>query len=87
MRLASMFKGDKEKILEAFRMLFLSPGAHIIYYGDEIGMENEKISAGEDVRRVVRGKFDWAMADIEMASSSSLFSNIKNIIAEHAEGK
>ena len=87
MRLASMFKGDKEKIIAAFRMLFEAHGAHIIYYGDEIGMENEEIFAGEDMRRVVRGKFDWAKADIEKSNPSSLFSGIKGIIEEHAPGK
>jgi len=87
MRLASMFKGDKEKILGAFRMLFEAPGAHVIYYGDEIGMENEEVSADEDMRRVVRGKFDWSKADIERGDPSSLFSNIKGIIKEHAAGK
>ncbi|MDO8523076.1 MAG: alpha-amylase family glycosyl hydrolase [bacterium] len=83
MRLASMFKGDREKIINAFQWLFDTPGAHIIYYGDEIGMENEAVGKGEDMRRTVRGNFDWTKAEIEMNNPSSLFNAVKKIIAQN----
>lgn len=81
MRLATMFKNDRQRILEAFQMLFGAPGAKILYYGDEIGMENEQVSAGEDMRRVVRGQFDWKKAEDAMKDPGSLYSGIKAIIA------
>ncbi len=85
MRLASIFKGDKEKIKRAFEWLFEVPGAHIIYYGDEIGMENEEISAGEDMRRVMRGKFDWKAVEAQKNDPASLYSAVKAVIAEHSK--
>ena len=87
MRLATIFNGDKDQIVKAFRMLFEADGAKIIYYGDEIGMENVDIEAGIDTRRGVRGKFDWELANKEINDPSSLFSCVKSIIKEHAPGK
>lgn len=86
-RLASMFNGNKEKIITAFKWLFSAPGAHIIYYGDELGMENEAVGKGEDMRRTVRGKFDWAKAEKDMNDPSSLFNAVKKIIAERKSGE
>ena len=83
----TIFNGDKEQIVKAFRMLFEADGAKIIYYGDEIGMENVDIEAGIDTRRGVRGKFDWELANKEINDPSSLFSCVKSIIKEHAPGK
>lgn len=81
MRLATMFRGNKQKILDSFKLLFDVPGSLIIYYGDEIGMENEPLALGEkDTRRSVRGKFDWSKADAQRDDSESLLNNITNMI-------
>ncbi len=81
LRLATMFQGNKQKILDAFQLLFSVPGSSIIYYGDEIGMENDALPAGEkDTRRSIRGKFDWNKADAQRADSKSLFNSIARII-------
>ncbi|MEK7118264.1 MAG: alpha-amylase family glycosyl hydrolase [Patescibacteria group bacterium] len=39
-RIANVFENDEARILEAFALLYNTPGAPIMYYGDEIGMEN-----------------------------------------------
>ncbi|KKT58949.1 hypothetical protein A3I36_02145 [Candidatus Giovannonibacteria bacterium RIFCSPLOWO2_02_FULL_45_28] len=84
MRQGSMFKGDKEKTLEAFGWLFEAPGAHVIYYGDEIGLENADILAGEDARKTVRGYFDWPRAEKEMRNKASLWNSLKDLISVSA---
>lgn len=79
MRLGSMF--DEKKICESFNLLYSLPGAHIMYYGDEIGMRNLPISEGViDTRVYVRGNFDWDEATRQMHDPSSLFSRTKEII-------
>lgn len=81
MRQGSMFDGDKEKMAEASRWLFEAPGAHVIYYGDEIGLENTDVRAGEDMRKTVRGYFDWSRAEKEMRIQTSLWNSLKNLIS------
>lgn len=81
LRLANMFRGDKKKILEAFRLLFSVPGSPIIYYGDEIGMDNIPLAPDEkDTRRSVRGKFDWQKACAEKSDPGSLYNRLANLI-------
>ena len=90
LRIATMFKGGKEDILRAFTLLFSVPGSPIIYYGDEIGLGNLPLKAGElDTRRSVRGAFDWDLANKEMSDPNSLFNGIAAIVkdwkASHAK--
>jgi maltose alpha-D-glucosyltransferase / alpha-amylase len=81
LRLAEIFKGDKEKIIEAFSLLFSSPGAPVIYYGDEIGMRNQEFQrAPMDSRLYVRGNFDWTEADKQTEDPNSIFNKIKSLI-------
>ncbi len=87
-RLATIFKGDKNKILEAFKILFSSPGSPIIYYGDEIGMENLQLSEKPaDTRKYVRGVFDWQEAEKQLNDPDSLISHIKNLLQERKKSK
>lgn len=80
-RLATIFKGDKEKILNAFKVLFNSPGSQVIYYGDEIGMQNVQLSEKPaDSRKYVRGEFDWQEAERQMKNPESLFNQVSKII-------
>lgn len=88
MRLASLLGGDKEKIAKAFEMLFNIPGSPIIYYGDEIGMENLPLIAGEkDTRRYVRGAFDWKLAEAERKNPGSLYNKMRQLIRERKKRK
>lgn len=80
-RIATIFGGDHGRIADAFRLLYGTPGAPIMYYGDEIGMENlpPDPSVG-DTRRYVRGKFDWEEARRQMGDPSSLWNRVANTI-------
>ena len=82
MRMASIFKRDPAKIRLAFQMLLGFPASAVIYYGEEIGMENdESLGVVLDCRRYVRGKFDWKRAHAEMRDPNSLFSFVAGLIA------
>ena len=80
-RIATAFSEDKEKILQAFGLLYSLPGAPVCYYGDEIGMKNTPARPDViDTRFFVRGEFDWADAVNQMNDSNSLFAQIAKII-------
>lgn len=81
MRIANMFRGDRQKIIEAFRMLLNFPGSPVIYYGDELGMGNLEAVPGEkDTRKFLRCEFDWNLAEAEMRDRNSIFSAVAEII-------
>lgn len=85
-RVAEVFKGDEEKILHAFRMLYSAPGAPIMYYGDEIGMRNLPAqSESIDGRIHVRGPFDWEEAQRQMQDPNSLLSKVAQIVSNRPE--
>lgn len=80
-RIATVFDGNKEKTLGAFALLYKTPGAPIMYYGDEIGMENLPLDPTiKDTRKYVRGKFDWKEAERQMADPASLWNGVARII-------
>ncbi|MCK9351333.1 MAG: alpha-amylase family glycosyl hydrolase [Candidatus Paceibacterota bacterium] len=82
-RMATIFNGERKPIENAFKMLLSIEGTPIIYYGEEIGMEND-LSQGEqrDTRRYVRGNFDWESAKQQMEDPNSLFSFVAHEISE-----
>lgn len=85
-RVAEVYKGDEAKILDAFRLLYETPGAPIMYYGDEIGMRNlPPQSESMDARIHVRGPLDWDEAKRQAQDSSSLFGKVAAIL--HAAGQ
>ena len=87
LRTATMFKSEKKDILRAFDLLFSVPGCPVIYYGDEIGMENTVIEVDElDTRRSVRGAFDWKNAERQVSDPDSLFNGLAAIIRNWKEG-
>lgn len=80
-RLATGCGGDERLILDAFRKLYALPGAHVLYYGDEIGMRNLPLEEGViDTRHYVRGAFDWRVADHMRRDPDSLLSRVAAII-------
>lgn len=80
-RLANIFGGDKNKILNAFKTFFEAPGSPVIYYGDEIGMKNIKLpEKPADTRKYIRGEFDWGEAERQIKDKNSLFSQVSKII-------
>ena len=81
MRVAEVFQGNQQKILDALAMLYASPGAPIMYYGDEIGMRNLPVEEGVvDTRKYVRGAFDWDEADRQAKDPNSTLSLTAKII-------
>ena len=83
MRIASIFNGDTRRILEAIELLYSIPGAPVMYYGDEIGMQNLP-TAGEwkDSRRYVRGPFDWKAAEAQEKDPDSLLNQVSQIVRQ-----
>lgn len=81
-RLANIFPDDAKR-RDALRRLFSVPGAHVMYYGDEIGLVNlPREDAIRDTRIFVRGSFDWEEAKRQMANPLSLFCHVAQIIRE-----
>ena len=81
MRIGSIFKKNPEKIRSAFDMLLKLPAPPIIYYGEEIGMENDAtIGTPADTRRYVRGKFDWQLALAQQKNPNSLFHFVRECL-------
>jgi maltose alpha-D-glucosyltransferase/alpha-amylase len=78
-RLGSMF--DEAKLREAISLLYSLPGAPIMYYGDEIGMQNLPRAEGViDSRVYVRGEFDWLEAGLQRSDPDSLYNFTKGVI-------
>lgn len=76
-RLAEALDGDTGRILSAVDMLYSLPGAHVFYYGDEIGMRNLPPQKNVfDTREYVRGAFDWSLAEAMRRSPDSLLQRI-----------
>jgi maltose alpha-D-glucosyltransferase/alpha-amylase len=81
-RLSNILSNDHVAIPEAFNMLYALPTATVMYYGDEIGMQNVPLPEGEDdMRTVVRGQFDWKEAERQQQDPHSLFHHVKKQIA------
>ena len=81
MRLAEVFAGDETKIRAALEMLYKAPGAHVMYYGDEIGMRNLDRQEGiVDTRKYVRGVFDRESARSQMKDPGSLFNEVAKLM-------
>lgn len=81
-RISEICNGEKEKILWAFRKQLEFSGVPIIYYGNEIGMANEKLTIPpDDFRRYVRGRFDWAEAEDQMKDPDSLLNGVRAILS------
>lgn len=86
-RIATIFGGDKERIADALALLYKTPGSPIMYYGDEIGMQNLPLDPQvTDTRKYVRGNFDREEARRQMADPASLWSRIADII-KHPAGR
>lgn len=82
-RISEICGEDKEKILWAFRKQSDFKGIPIIYYGNEIGMLNEKLATPpNDFRDYVRGRFDWVEAEKQITDPDSLFNQIRIILKE-----
>jgi len=83
-RLSNLFGLDARKIALAYSMMLSLPGTPVIYYGDEIGKENDKqyykemaaFVGKDDTRFLVRGKMDWPQIEKQLADAGSFQSKI-----------
>ena len=81
MRLASTFKDNPDMVTAVLKLLFTLPGAPVIYYGLEIGVENlARENKFVDSRRYVRGQFDWLQVKKQLRDPDSLLNKVKKII-------
>lgn len=70
-RLFNLLQGNIDKICLIYGLLHSLPGTPILYYGDEIGLENNheffeaksKETGFRDSRFLVRGDMDWSLAE------------------------
>jgi maltose alpha-D-glucosyltransferase/alpha-amylase len=82
-RLFEVCQGDKEKILWVHRQLLNLPAVPVLYYGNEIGMENKKLSEKpSDFREYVRGDFDWGKVNAQMKDSDSILNRVREMIRD-----
>ena len=89
-RIFNLFKGNIDKIKLIYALLFSLPGTPIIYYGDEIGMENDVDFFHEkstetgyrDSRFLVRGKMNWNLAENVTAGKDPARAEIFRTITE-----
>jgi maltose alpha-D-glucosyltransferase/alpha-amylase len=80
-RLSTALHNDKARILAAFKLLYGTPGAPIMYYGDEIGMQNlPRHRNFLDTRRYLRGMFDWDAAQAQAKDPDSILNQTARII-------
>lgn len=71
-RLGSLFAGDTDALIGALTRLLDVPGTPVLYYGDELGMQNAPLAPHErDQRRIMRGAFDWNEAARQAGDPSS----------------
>ena len=76
-------KGSDRCLREITEKLFSIPAPIVLYYGDEIGMENLPFTGKErDVRAYARGNFDWIEAKRQSEDPRSLLSFIKELAAK-----
>lgn len=92
-RLFDLLQGDVDKILLMHAMLFATEGAPILYYGDEVGMENNlefyrqasERTGNRDARFLNRGDMNWEKVERGLNQTDSiehrLFTNIQRMVA------
>lgn len=76
-RLAEILNGNAKHIINAFEILAEIPGSPVIYYGDEIGIRNAKLTEKpQDGRRYLRGDFNWEEAEIQLKDKNSILNQV-----------
>lgn len=78
-RLGTFFRNYKATIKLAAAMSLLRPTTPFIYYGNEIGMEDDTTYGSGDIRH--RTKFDWEQAEKQKSNKSSILNLNKAILA------
>ncbi len=83
-RLANLFQFDEHKIGLAYSIMLSLPGTPVIYYGDELGKENDmayynemkEFAGKDDTRFLVRGRMNWQEIGQKLANPASFQSKV-----------
>ena len=78
-RLAPMLDGDPRRIRTAFSLLFSLPGTPLFFYGDEIGMGDDRSLPGRDA---VRTPMQWSDDDNAGFSTADAADLIRPVVDE-----
>ncbi len=77
-RLATAFKNNPKLLMSIWQNYLDLPGIPVIYYGEEIEMQNQNLALKpKDARVYVRGDFDWEKLQQIQDKSSGIHSMIK----------
>src|SRR4030042_3053739 len=80
-RLFEICSGEKDKIIWAHEQLLSFSGVPILYYGNEIGMPNDRIMQRPlDLREYVRGNFNWDEVEKQIKDKDSILCRVRDLI-------
>jgi maltose alpha-D-glucosyltransferase/alpha-amylase len=81
-RLPSMVGGDRDRIRLAYSLAFSLPGTPVLFYGEEIGMEEDLSLPG---RMAVRSPMDWDAVAAQRRDHESLLMWMERLIRRRRE--
>jgi trehalose synthase len=81
-RLPAMVGGDEDRIRLAYSLAFSLPGTPVLFYGEEIGMEEDLDLPG---RMAVRVPMDWAAVASQRRDHESLLMWMERLIRRRRE--
>jgi trehalose synthase len=81
-RLPSMVGGDRDRIRLAYSLAFSLPGTPVLFYGEEIGMEEDLSLPG---RMAVRSLMDWDAVAAQRRDHESLLMWMERLIRRRRE--
>jgi trehalose synthase len=81
-RLPGMLDGDQRRIRMVYSLLFTLPGTPVLFYGEEIGLEEDLSLEG---RLAVRVPMDWEAAGEQRHDPESLLVWMRLMIARYRE--
>jgi trehalose synthase len=81
-RLPGMLGGDQRRIRMVYSLLFSLPGTPVLFYGEEIGMEEDLELPG---RFAVRSDMDWAAVEQQRRAPDSLLSWFRLLVESYRD--
>lgn len=87
-RLSDLLDKDPQQIQLAFAILVTLPGTPVIYYGDEMAMQNDEAFYQEmirhtgyaDTRNLCRNRMDWQQVQSALQSSQTIEHQVHNYL-------
>jgi maltose alpha-D-glucosyltransferase/alpha-amylase len=81
-RLPGMVGGDEDRIRLAYSLMFSLPGTPVLFYGEEIGMEEDLSQPG---RMSVRTPMEWERVAAQRRDHESLLMSMERLIRRRRE--